>query len=487
MKPLMIQGTSSSSGKTVLTAGLLRYFSLKGYDCAPFKSQNMSLNSIVTEEGYEIALSQAIQCEAAFKKPTPLINPILLKPSPDEKIHLILNGRYYGNMNFKAYNMRKNFFLRKAKESFEELSGKNDLIILEGAGSPAEINLFKFDIVNMGFAEQYDIRVILVADIERGGAFASLFGTVRLLPLKWRRLIKGFIINKFRGDFSILSSGIKSIESRLGIPCIGILPFIKDLRIEAEDSLNFVSPGEGNEEKAPRSGVKIGIVKLEHIANFNEFDPLFLDGRFEVRFFGGFPENINEFDMIIIPGTKSTVPDLSSLKKSGLFDYINLFSKKGRGVLMGICGGFQMMGAEVRDPFRLESAEGVTPGFGFFDNFTVMEKEKRLANRGYDFDFMGFKGVIKGYEIHNGKTFSASGELLNQDFILSEDNKKIGTYMHGLFENELFRDFISGMLKGHSGYKNMRGYSEFKEKNYNLLSSKVGKHLNCALIEELFL
>ena len=319
-KFLMIQGTSSSAGKSVLTAGFLRYFSGRGTLCSPFKSQNMSLNSFVTEDGFEIAVSQAVQSEAAFKKPLRQMNPILIKPSSDNEMHLVVEGKHFGNMNFKQYNRRKDFFLKKAADSFEFLTGLNDLIIAEGAGSPAEINLFKYDIANMGFAEIYDIPVILTADIERGGVFASLYGTVKLLPPKWRRLIRGFIINKFRGDASILEPGIKQIENKLKIPCLGVIPHIKNLHIEAEDSLNFKSAGvnDGREcgDKAADGRINIGIVRLEHISNFNEFDPLFFDERLTVSFFDDVPLKIDEFDMIIIPGSKSTVADLTAVKKS---------------------------------------------------------------------------------------------------------------------------------------------------------------------------
>ncbi|MCL4322502.1 MAG: cobyric acid synthase [Deltaproteobacteria bacterium] len=543
-KCFMIQGTTSSAGKSALTAGFLRYFSTQGYNSSPFKSQNMSLNSFVTDDGFEIAVSQAVQSEAAFKNPIRQINPILIKPSSDYNMHLIVEGKFHGNMDFNNYNKKKNYFLKKAKESFEFLVRNNDLVILEGAGSPAEINLFKFDIANMGFAELYGIPVILVADIERGGVFASIFGTVKLLPLKWRKLIKGFIINKFRGDLKILDPGIKSIESMLKIPCLGVLPHIKNLRLEAEDSLNLInhSGDMGSNNSAKSRKLRIGIVHLDHISNFNEFDPLFFDDRFDARFFKEAPAELNRtydetpsvlrrqrpgsnqrtssarallFDMLIIPGTKSTISDILSMKKTGIFDYIKDFEKNG-GVIMGICGGFQMMGKRIKDPFHIESEIDATDGFGFFDIETIIKNEKKVLNRRYLLDSKsGSHGkVIRGYEIHNGRTFFAegySGENIYtglfkpaetqdnlssaENGILSKDKKKIGTYIHGLFGNEIFKDFIVDIVEEQGGAvynsnteKGSRKleadpYDMVKSRNYDLLSENIAKYIDIDMIK----
>lgn len=522
-KYFMIQGTTSSAGKSALTTGFLRYFSMEGYNSSPFKSQNMSLNSFVTDDGFEIAVSQAVQSEAAFKNPIRQINPILIKPSSNCNMHLIVEGKFYGNMDFNNYNKKKDYFLKRAKESFEFLAQDNDLIILEGAGSPAEINLFKFDIANMGFAEIYGIPVILVADIERGGVFASIFGTIKLLPLKWRRLIKGFIINKFRGDLRVLNPGIKSIESMLKIPCFGVIPYIKNLRLEAEDSLDLIDRSGNNDSNnlAKRGRLRIGIVHLDHISNFNEFDPLFFDGRIAVRFFKEAPKRLNEFDMIIIPGSKSTISDISSLKKAGIFDYIKDFEKYG--VIMGICGGFQMMGKWIKDPFHIESETFETAGFGFFETMTTMQRKKRLSNQKYRFNIENnmLADVLRGYEIHNGRTFFMEGcsdeniyicifEPVKTSYesspaekgIISKDKKKIGTYIHGLFENESFKNFVIDII-----IKNLKtkkenndaacnyniemdyrksgtnSYSEIKNRNYDLLSENISKYIDIDLIK----
>ncbi len=523
IKFIMIQGTSSSAGKSALTAGFLRYFSIKGIDCSPFKSQNMSLNSFVTEDGFEIAVSQAVQSEAAFKKPSMQMNPILIKPSSDNEMHLIVEGKHFGNMDFKQYNARKNFFLKKATCSFEFLAGKNELIIAEGAGSPAEINLFKYDIANMGFAEVYDIPVILAADIERGGVFASLYGTVRLLPPKWRRLVKGFIINKFRGDASILEPGIKQIENKLKIPCLGVVPHIQNLHIEAEDSLNFKSPGINAEIKSTRKSaeqkINIGIVRLGHISNFNEFDPLFFDERLAVRFFEYVPTKTGEFDMVIIPGSKSTVADLTAVKKSGIFDYIRRFSK--RGIVMGICGGFQMMGERITDPHNLEPSASAghdsgcgIRGFGFFKTETELHKEKILVNQKYKLKINGESSehFLRGYEIHNGRTFFSKdykgenigtrilepasyegGGFSPEAGILSEDNKKIGTYIHGLFGNEIFKDFVVELINKNIHSRGLklkpgtviRSYETVKNDSFNLLSENIERHINTKLLRKI--
>jgi adenosylcobyric acid synthase len=528
-KSIMIQGTSSSAGKSALTAGFLRYFSGRCVNCSPFKPQNMSLNSFVTEDGFEIAVSQAVQSEAAFKKPLRQMNPILIKPSSDTEMHLIVDGKHFGNMNFRDYNRRKDFFLGKAAVSFEFLAGSNDLVVIEGAGSPAEINLFKYDIANMGFAEIYDIPVILVADIERGGVFASLYGTVKLLPPKWRKLVKGFIINKFRGDVSILEPGIRQMENKLKIPCLGVIPYIKNMHIEAEDSLNFKKYGIYG--GAGDGRLKIGIVRLNHISNFNEFDPLFFDERLSAGFFDSVPYKADEFDMIIIPGSKSTAADLADIKNSGLFDYIKRFGKSGKGIIMGICGGFQMMGERITDPHNLESAAGIIgeggiSGFGFFKTVTELSKEKILAGQKYGFKLNdnACRHFIDGYEIHNGRTFFSKnyygGDITSDIFepaaggggggslpeagilsILSEDKRKIGTYVHGLFANEIFKDFIIESLnksiknkknknewkKNSSGYgeTGRRSYEAVKNDSFNLLSENIEKHLNIGLLKSI--
>ncbi len=523
-KYFMIQGTTSSAGKSALTTGFLRYFSVEGYESSPFKSQNMSLNSFVTEDGFEIAVSQAVQSEAAFKNPVRQMNPILIKPSSERNMHLIVDGKFYGSMDFSAYNGARDYFLERAKKSFEFLARNNDLVILEGAGSPAEINLFKFDIANMGFAELYDIPVILVADIERGGVFASIFGTVKLLPLKWRRLIKGFIINKFRGDLKILLPGIKSIESMLKITCLGVLPYIKNLRLEAEDSLNLTdrpfSVCSDNPDTLRK--LRIGIVRLDHMSNFNEFDPLFADNGITSRFFKAVP-SAQSFDMIIIPGSKSTVNDILRLKETGMFDYIKDFAK--HGVIMGICGGFQIMGKLIKDPFHIESTAYETTGLGFFETVTTIQKEKRLLNQKYRFNTgSGTEtSIISGYEIHNGRTIFAEGfsdeHVLTNIFepfgtvhdytsaekgIVSRDRKKIGVYIHGLFRNESFKNFVVDIImKDIESKKETNGeiidsspsedsynlttcsYDEVKNNNYDLLSDNIRKYIDMNFIKNI--
>ncbi|MHB8292527.1 MAG: cobyric acid synthase, partial [bacterium] len=511
----MIQGTSSSAGKSSLTAGFLRYFSNNGFICSPFKPQNMSLNSYVTDDGCEIARSQSMQAEAAGIKPTKFMNPILIKPSKDNLMHLVVNGKFFGNMTFQEYNSKKDEFVKVIKKNFEYLLGKNDIIIIEGAGSPAEINLYDVDIANMGFAEIYDIPVILVADIERGGVFASIYGTIMLLPDKWKKLIKGFIINKFRGDESILKPGIEIIEKKVGIPCLGVIPYIENLYIEAEDSLslqyydkikkiiskNYNSPKnntkintngffkhnicqdnyykEGNlnlQKLEDNNKIKVGIIHLDSISNFNEFDPLFLDERFNISFikessnketfFKATSLNLNSFDLIIIPGTKSTISDLKKIKKIGLFNCIKNYYHNSEGIIMGICGGFQMMGKIINDPMYIESQESNIECFGFFDMETVMQKEKILFNQKYKInnksDFFPDdlnEILLDGYEIHNGVSFfntintkginAQTEELFINSAgkgIISKDRVLIGTYVHGLFENDIFRNIIASVL-----------------------------------------
>ncbi len=585
-KYLMIQGTSSSAGKSSLTAGFLRYFSNNGFICSPFKPQNMSLNSYVTDDGCEIARSQSMQAEAAGIKPTKFINPILIKPSKDNLMHLIVNGKFFGNMTFQEYNSKKDEFVKVIKKNFEYLLSKNDIIIIEGAGSPAEINLYDADIANMGFAEIYDIPVILAADIERGGVFASIYGTIMLLPDKWKKLVKGFIINKFRGDESILKPGIEIIEKKVGIPCLGVIPYIENLYVEPEDSLslqyydkikkiistNYNSPKnnikintndffkhnirqdnyykegslsyqklEGNEFELyenKNSKIKVGIIHLDSISNFNEFDPLFLDERFNISFIKessdketSFEETsfaLNSFDIIIIPGTKSTISDLKKIKKIGLFNCIKNYYRNSEGIIMGICGGFQMMGKIINDPMHIESQELNIDGLGFFDMETIMQKEKILFNQKYKInnklDFFSDnlnEILLDGYEIHNGVSFfntidtNDTKEINNQteelfsNFvgkgIISKDKILIGTYVHGLFENDIFRNIIASVLTkkkiNNENYENKYNknliinknssknknndfsYQKIKNYNFELLAEILETSVNMPLIK----
>ncbi|RZD19197.1 MAG: cobyric acid synthase [Candidatus Acididesulfobacter diazotrophicus] len=587
-KYLMIQGTSSSAGKSSLTAGFLRYFSNNGFICSPFKPQNMSLNSYVTDDGCEIARSQSMQAEAAGIKPTKYMNPILIKPSENNLMHLIINGKFFGNMTFQEYNSKKDEFIKVIKKNFEYLLSKNDVVIIEGAGSPAEINLYDADVANMGFAELYDIPVILVADIERGGAFASIYGTIMLLPDKWRKLVKGFIINKFRGDESILKPGIEIIEKKVGIQCLGVIPYIENLYIEPEDSLslqyydkikkiiskNYNSPKnntkintngffkhnirqdnyykegslshqkfEGNEFELyenENSKIKVGIIHLDSISNFNEFDPLFLDERFNISFikessdketsFDDTSFALNSFDIIIIPGTKSTISDLKKIKKIGLFNCIKNYYRNSEGIIMGICGGFQMMGKIINDPMHIESQELNIDGFGFFDMETVMQKEKILFNQKYKInnklDFFSDnlnEILLDGYEIHNGVSFfntfntntidtkeiNNQTEELFSNFIgkgiISKDKILIGTYVHGLFENDIFRNIIASVLTkkkiNNENYENKYNknliinknssknknndfsYQKIKNYNFELLAEILETSVNMPLIK----
>jgi len=558
---IMIQGTSSSAGKSCITAGFLRYFSKKGYVCSPFKPQNMSLNSFVTEDGFEIARAQAMQAEAAYKSAQRQINPILIKPSENNLMHLIVNGKFFGNMDFKEYGLRKDEFIKAAKESFEDLLNCNDIVVVEGAGSPAEINLYNVDIANMGFASIYKIPVILVADIERGGVFASIFGTIKLLPPKWRKLVKGFIINKFRGDISILSSGIKLIEEKTKTPCLGVIPYIDNLYIEAEDSLSLPEYEKFNRDNTLKIGrynnnnsyidkiginaeyckynnniqlktiplykndnkINIGIVALDHISNFSEFDPLFFDKRINSSFIKRPPKNFNDFDMIIIPGTKTTISDLNKIKSAGLFEFLRIYMHEYGGIVMGICGGFQMMGKLIRDPLFIESEIDYSNGLDFFDMETIISNEKTLLNVNYKLNSelkfrteKYFEVIVNGYEIHNGKTiFSNQTESYTQidnlfeplslyDFknnfhekgVISKDRKKIGTYVHGLFQNDVFKEIIIYILQSfNKSEKNCKikpfnndeqhfNYRGFKEYNYDLLAEFISRSVNLDYIND---
>jgi adenosylcobyric acid synthase len=444
-KNIMLQGTSSHVGKTVLTAALLRCLRMRGYRAAPFKAQNMALNSAVASDGGEIGRAQAFQAEAAGVASIVHMNPVLLKPTGDARSQVVIQGKVHSVMSAAEYHRFKPKAMEFVLESYRLLASMYDVIVIEGAGSPAEINLREGDIANMGIAEAVDSPVLLVGDIDRGGVFASLVGTLELITQAERERVKGFIINKFRGDKSLLMPGLDFLEERTGKKVFGVVPYFRDLVLPDEDSVSL-------EGRAGGSGkLKVSVVKLPRVSNFTDFDPLKGDPRLKVVFAGS-PSEMDGAALIIIPGTKNTIEDLLWLKEKGFAEPIKRHAASG-GAVIGICGGFQMLGKKIADPFRVESTIGEAGGLGLLDSETVLGKEKNTFQVSGKVVFGKKEFDVRGYEIHMGETtvkgapFAAITErngvqVAVADGCASVDGRAFGTYIHGIFDNDGFREAL---------------------------------------------
>ncbi|HEX6510798.1 MAG TPA: cobyric acid synthase [Chloroflexota bacterium] len=421
-KTLMIQGTASSVGKTVLVAGLCRYFANLGLRVAPFKSQNMALNSFATADGLEIGRAQAVQARACRLAPRVEMNPILLKPEADHRSQVVVMGKVDGRMEAAAYYQQKPRLLHLAAEALASLRAEHELVILEGAGSPAEVNLAEHDIVNMRMAELADAPVLLASDIDRGGVFAALLGTLELLEPAHRERVKALVVNKFRGDRSLLEPGLEFIAQRSGKPVLGVVPYLINLGLPEEDSVAL--------EDASQDG-PIVVIKLPHISNFDDFDPLPV--RYATR-----PQEIDGAAAIILPGTKATAADLTWLRKRRLAEAIT----HSHAPVVGICGGFQMLGQRILDPLSIESEQREIDGLGLLPVETEFTAEKTTTQvRG---TALAGGQPLEGYRIHMGRTRLLDGA---QPFARMSDGspegaikgRAWGTYLHGLFHNASFR------------------------------------------------
>lgn len=499
-KTIMIQGTGSSVGKSLITAGLCRIFARNGHRVAPFKAQNMALNSFITPEGGEMGRAQVVQAEAAGVAPHVDMNPILLKPTTDRKAQIILNGRVHGNAAADEYHEMKASFKPAVQAAYDRLSSRFDRVVIEGAGSPAEINLMEDDLVNMGMAAMADCSVILVGDIDRGGVFASLYGTVMLLPEEDRRRIKGLIINKFRGDEAILEPGIRMIEERMGIPVLGVLPYAQ-INIEDEDSLaeRFYRHIEKEDS------VKVEVVYLPRVSNFTDFNALETLEDVSLRYVMR-GDSLHEPDVVIIPGSKNTIEDMVYLRNSGLAEQIVKAHRRGARIV-GICGGYQMLGKVIRDPHGTESSVAEISGLGLLDVETVFEPEKTttqvkaswIPDNGMK-GFEDFTGDVSGYEIHMGRTTlgSAAKPLLQIDDRLGEpaadtdgavspDGRVFGSYIHGIFDNSHFtRAYINEIRQGKGLTEKPEDdtdFHAFKEREYDKLADLMEAHLDLRAIE----
>ena len=481
-RTLMIQGTTSDAGKSTLVAGLCRMLRRRGIRVAPFKPQNMALNSAVTVDGGEIGRAQALQAQAAGIDPTTDMNPILLKPNTDLGAQVIVNGRAVRNMPAAEYHSYKPIARRAVLASHGRLAAQYDVIVTEGAGSPAEINLRDGDIANMGFAEAVDCPVILVADIERGGVFAHLVGTVELLSPSEQRRIVGFVINRFRGDVALLEPGLRWLEERTGKPVLGVLPYLHGLRLDAEDAIQ--------RDKAPvalgtdRQTVLRAIVPVfPRISNHTDFDPLREHPQVDFRYVGS-GEVPPAADLVILPGSKSVRSDLAWLRQNGWVEYLERHLRYG-GRVMGICGGFQMLGRTIADPLGLEGAVGESPGLRWLDLETVLEAEKQLRNVSGVLTLEGAE--VRGYEIHAGVTRGCALECPSAmladgrpDGALSSDGRILGTYLHGIFESPA----ACAALLRWAGLSEPRGfdYREVREQAIERLADSIEAHLDLAAI-----
>ncbi|WP_172118215.1 cobyric acid synthase [Halomonas hibernica] len=440
MATLMIQGTTSDAGKSTVVAGLCRVLKRRGFRVAPFKPQNMALNSAVTEDGGEIGRSTALQAQAAGVVPHSDMNPVLLKPESDRGAQIILRGKVYGHMGALDYHAFKQTAQESVMAAWHALQRRYDVIIAEGAGSPAEINLRKGDIANMGFAEAADCPVLLVGDIDRGGVFAQLVGTLELLSKSEQARTKGFIVNRFRGDMGLLNPGLEWLTQRTGKPVFGTLPYLQGLLLDAEDSVGLTH------KNTQTAALKVIVPALPRISNHTDFDPLRLHPQVALTFVG--PEQpIPPADVIILPGSKSTASDLAWLKRQGWDNAIQRHLRYG-GKVLGICGGFQMLGEWVDDPSGLEGQPGKVAGLGLLSLTTRMVPGKQLRN--VSGVLVGETATVTGYEIHNG---ISEGSALSRPLFdingrpegsVSDDGQIIGTYLHGLFDHP---DACHGLLK----------------------------------------
>ncbi len=523
-KAIMVQGTGSDVGKSILVCALCRIFQQEGLKVTPFKAQNMSNNSYITVDGKEMGRAQVAQAEAAGLQPAVEMNPILLKPTGNNGSQVITMGRPLRHMMAGEYYRNKGMMLDIAKQAYTRLKEQYDIIVIEGAGSPSEINLKDSDIVNMKIAEIADAPVLLVTDIERGGAFAWVVGTLELLDSDERERVCGVIINKFRGDMEILKSGVNMLENKIDKPVLGVIPYFNDIKIDDEDSVclenngyksQFVNSGNSKPDKA---SLDIVVVRLPRISNFTDFDILKREKDVRLRFV----DNVKSFgkpDLIILPGTKNTIGDLKTIKENGIADTIISFAKEGT-MVIGICGGYQMLGKEINDPENAESDISQIGGLGLLNAITFFKPEKNtyqikarmynnppghqpdkaiLAGTGNNI-FNNIKGDMTGYEIHMGETKLLNGlspflriiersgkDISMVDGAVSNNGNVIGTYVHGILDNDEFRLGLINYLRKNKGISpllrdELITAKREKEEQYDRLADLIRKHIKMDMI-----
>ena len=480
-KCLMIQGTASSVGKSVLCAAFLRILRQDGLRAAPFKAQNMSLNSFATKDGLEMGRAQVTQAQAAGMEPDVRMNPVLLKPTSDRRSQVIIEGKAVASMTAMEYHQYKPELRKRIKAIYESLENEVDCVVIEGAGSPAEINLREGDIVNMSMAEAADAPVILVGDIDLGGVFASLYGTVMLLTEEERARVKGVIINKFRGDVKILEPGLRMLEEKIHIPVLGVVPWM-DVELEDEDSVT-----ERLRKQSGRGDIDVAVVRLRHISNFTDFQSLALQPGARVRY-AEKAEDLEKADLIILPGTKNTIEDLIDLRSRKMDAAIIRHARRG-GMVMGICGGYQMLGNVLRDPDHSESQVPEAAGLGLLDMEVVFEKEKRTVQAsaavdcaaGWPRELNGTR--VDGYEIHTGRNsygpeafpwLRIDGET---DGVMNGQGNVLGTYLHGLFDDGRLFAAIADRIRtqrGDAGKEQQPvSMEEYREREFDRIAAIV--------------
>ena len=490
----MVQGTASAVGKSILVTALCRIFHQDGFRVAPFKAQNMALNSFVTREGGEIGRAQVVQAEAACIEPTVAMNPVLLKPTTGSGCQVIVLGKVARTITTGDYYDLAPKLLKTVETSLKSLRTEYDIVVIEGAGSPVEINLKAREIVNMPVAKLADAPVLLVGDIDKGGVFASLVGTLELLENDERNYIKGLIINKFRGDLEFFGDGVTMLEERTGIPVLGVLPYFRDIRIAQEDSVYL----DERQDSTTSEGLEIAVIRLLHISNYDDFDPLEQEGC-RVRYVSRSSE-IGRPHLIILPGTKSTINDLQYLHVSGLTEAI--LRKAGEGVpVLGICGGYQMLGCKIIDPLGVESSEKEIEGLGLLEAVTEFATEKStrqvrarvIADRGILAEIGSIE--LSGYEIHMGNTRRSEdsaafriietpqGDAGYTDGMLDSRGVVMGTYLHGLFDDDTLRRAFIASLRRYWGLPNDESSMVLeKPDEYDRLAGLVRSHLDVSAI-----
>ena len=486
LHPLMLAGTGSDVGKSIIAAAFCRIFLQDGYHPAPFKAQNMALNSYATPEGLEIGRAQAVQAEAAGVPCHTDMNPLLLKPSSDHTSQVVLNGRPIGNRNAYEYFRRegREELRKEVHAAFDRLAARYNPVVMEGAGSISEINLRDSDLVNLPMAMHAGADVILVADIDRGGVFASVYGSVMLLRPEERKHIKGILINKFRGDIRLFESGVKMLEDLCGVPVVGVVPYYKDIYIEEEDSVMLQTKN----IRAGQGKVNVAVVLLRHLSNFTDFKVLERDPRVHL-FYTNNTDELMKADIILLPGSKSTLSDLYELRRNGVAQTIVRAHREGATV-MGICGGYQLMGREVCDPDHVEGEIERLPGLGLLPVSTRMQGEK--VTRQVRCRFLEDSAVCEGYEIHMGTTTPLADVPVSPLNHLADgredgyfvDRTCMGTYVHGILDNPSVIDYLlepfADKLK-----ETAFDYKAFKEEQYDKLAAHVRKHVDLPLIYQI--
>lgn len=484
-KVIMVQGTNSNAGKSLITAALCRIFKQDGYKVAPFKSQNMALNSYITKDGLEMGRAQAMQAEASCVEPDVRMNPILLKPTGEKGSQIILNGKVFKDMTAGEYYSYKEDMIPHIMKAYNSLADEYDIIVMEGAGSPAEINLKKQDIVNMGMAKMADAPVIIVGDIDRGGVFASLAGTMLLFDEEEKERVKGFVINKFRGEVKLLEPGLEMLEDITNVPTLGVVSYMH-VDIDDEDSLS-----ERLSNNKDYSLIDIAVIRLPRLSNFTDFNVFSLIDGVSLRYISSVKE-LGEPDMIIIPGTKNTIEDLKWLRQSGLETKIIRHAKQGKAVF-GVCGGYQMLGQQINDPENVEGG-GSIKGLGLLNIITDFSKEKTTLQSSGTInilnDFYSELSHIKvnGYEIHMGTSIIIEGHedqamnMLNSKYDGCVQNNVAGTYLHGIFDNTQVAKTIVKILAHNKGISLEEteefDFNKYKHEQYDILAEHVRNSLD---------